>query len=232
MTFPLGSLRSDGAASSSTPHAASHRREASGARAAPPSPAYRASWRAQLGLLGGGVLWLLAALALATHSGADAAFSTSGSSPVALNRAGPVGAWFSDLAYFTLGYSVWWALAVALRAWLGALAVTLRGEHAPALPAASAPRPRGLFWLGLALLLASSAALEWTRLYQWEAAVAGGNAGGVIGYTLGQASQGLLGFAGSGVLWIAALVAGVSLAFEFSWLGVAERIGGWIDSLR
>ncbi len=232
MTFPLGSLRSDSAASSSTLHTASHRRDAGGTRAAPPSPAHPTSWRAQLALLIGGVLWLLAVLALATHSGADAAFSTSGSSPLTLNQAGPVGAWFSDFAYFTLGYSVWWALAVALRAWLGTLALALRGEHTPALPAGSTHRPRWLFWLGLALLLGSSAALEWTRLYQWEAGVAGGNAGGVIGYTLGQASQRLLGFAGSGVLWIAALVAGVSLAFQFSWLGVAEAIGGWIDSLR
>ncbi|HET6600021.1 MAG TPA: DNA translocase FtsK 4TM domain-containing protein, partial [Burkholderiaceae bacterium] len=232
MTFPLGSLGSDGAASSNTLHTASYRREASGARAAPPPAAHHASWRTQLALLAGGVLWLLAVLALATHSGADAAFSTSGSSPVVLNQAGPVGAWFSDFAYFTLGYSVWWAVAVALRAWLGALAVALRGEHAAALPAASSHRPSGLFWLGLALLLAGSAALEWTRLYQWEGVVAGGRAGGVLGYTLGQASQQLLGFAGSGVLWIAALVAGVSLAFHFSWLGVAEAIGGWVDSLR
>jgi S-DNA-T family DNA segregation ATPase FtsK/SpoIIIE len=82
------------------------------------------------------------------------------------------------------------------------------------------------------LLLCASASLEWTRLYQWEASVAGGNAGGAIGYTLGRASQHVLGFAGSGVLWIAALVAGVSMALRFSWLGVAESIGAWVDSLR
>jgi S-DNA-T family DNA segregation ATPase FtsK/SpoIIIE len=42
----------------------------------------------------------------------------------------------------------------------------------------------------------------------------------------------LLGFAGSGVLWIAALVAGASMAMRFSWLATAERIGAWVESLR
>ena len=87
-------------------------------------------------------------------------------------------------------------------------------------------------WLGLALLLAASASLEWTRLYQWEGQVAGGNAGGVLGLVLGRASQNLLGFAGSGVLWIAVLVAGASLALRFSWLRVADAIGAAIESLR
>ncbi len=42
----------------------------------------------------------------------------------------------------------------------------------------------------------------------------------------------LLGFAGSGVFWIAALVAGISLSLRFSWLRLAERIGEGIESLR
>jgi hypothetical protein len=41
-----------------------------------------------------------------------------------------------------------------------------------------------------------------------------------------------LGFAGSGVLWIAALVAGMSLALRFSWLALSEAIGASIDGLR
>ena len=174
------------------------------------------------------VLWLLALLALATHNAVDPAFSTSGSSAGVLNKAGLVGAWFSDLAFFVFGYSVWWAMAVGLRAWLGALARTLRGE-----PTLDEPhRPAWLFWAGAVLLLAASASLEWTRLYQWEGRVAGGHAGGVAGYLLGSTSMKLLGFAGSGVLWIAALVAGASMAMRFSWLATAERIGAWVESLR
>ena len=237
MTFPLGSLRSEssappsgaaGAASSGT-----YRRDSSKPAPAPAAAPHHASWRAQLGLLVTGVLWLLAALALATHNAADSAFSTSGSAVVPLNKAGTFGAWFSDLAFFAFGYSVWWAVLVSARAWLGALAEVLRSDHGGAAAVAAHPhRPVWLFWVGLVLLLCASASLEWTRLYQWEAGIAGGNAGGAVGYTLGKASQHLLGFAGSGVLWIAALVAGVSMALRFSWLRVAEGIGAWVDSLR
>ncbi|HWI09782.1 MAG TPA: DNA translocase FtsK 4TM domain-containing protein, partial [Burkholderiaceae bacterium] len=230
MTFPLGSLREGGGASSSfVPSAAGPKRDGARGAAVPHDPA---GWRAQLGLLIGAVLWLLAVLALATHNPADAAFSTSGTATVTLNKAGALGAWFSDLAYFVFGYSVWWAVAVALRAWLGGLARVLRTDRAaPAVPL-HAPRPVWLFWVGLALLLAASASLEWTRLYQWEGRVAGGHAGGALGYTLGSASQRLIGFAGSGVLWIAALVAGIALALRFSWLRLAEAIGAWAESLR
>ena len=238
MTFPLGSLRSEAGGSRALTASALQGREAA-------SPAARASrtkavshpaagWRAQLWLLITGVLWLLAALALVTHNSADPAFSTSGTVPVALNRAGIVGAWFSDLAFFAAGYSVWWAMAVALRAWLATLADVLRGDSSikPATAALPSSRPDWGVWVGLALLLAASASLEWTRLYQWEAGVAGGHAGGVLGYTLGGLSMKLLGFAGSGVLWIAALVAGIALALHFSWLRLAEGIGARLESLR
>jgi S-DNA-T family DNA segregation ATPase FtsK/SpoIIIE len=237
MTFPLGSLRSESSAPPSAaagaPSGGTYRRDSSKSTPAPAAAPHHASWRAQLGLLVTGVLWLLAVLALATHNAADSAFSTSGSAAAPLNKAGTFGAWFSDLALFTFGYSVWWAVLVSARAWLGALAHVLRDDHIGSAVAAAHPhRPVWLFWLGLVLLLCASASLEWTRLYQWEAGVAGGNAGGAVGYTLGKASQHLLGFAGSGVLWIAALVAGVSLALRFSWLRVAEGIGAWVDSLR
>ena len=212
MTFPLGSLRYDGGSDAPAPLAGK-----------PPG------WRDQMVLLAGAVAWLLVVIALATHSAGDPGFSTSGAGGPVHNKAGIVGAWVSDVAFFLVGYSVWWAVLVGARAWLGGLARVLRAHSgAPAV----AETPAWHLWLGLAVLLAASAALEWTRLYQWEPLIAGGNAGGVLGYSLGKLSQSLLGFAGSGVLWIAVLVAGVSLGLGFSWLGAAERIGRGIESLR
>lgn len=232
MTFPLGSLRSEGAASGATVERGRGRAAPAAAASAPADPAPR--WKLQLAVVLGGVGWLLAALAFVTHSGSDAAFSTSGLGPEIHNKAGVLGAWLSDLAFFLLGYSAWWLLALGARGWLGALARLLRADtpHEPASNLGSSHRPVWVFWLGVALLLVSSASLEWSRLYQWETAVPGGHAGGVLGYTLGPLSQRLLGFVGSGVFWIATLVVGLSLAFRFSWVAVAERLGGAIEGLR
>jgi S-DNA-T family DNA segregation ATPase FtsK/SpoIIIE len=92
--------------------------------------------------------------------------------------------------------------------------------------------PAWLGWVGHALLLAASTALEWTRLYQWEGHVAGGHAGGVLGYVLRQLEHEAAGLRRLGVFWIAMLVAGVALALRFSWLRLAERIGEQIEALR
>src|SRR6185312_7144395 len=86
-----------------------------------PSSAFAPTWRQQALLLAGGVLWLLAVLALVSHSAADPGFSTSGSGAPIQNRVGALGAWLADVAFFTFGYSVWWAVLVGARAWLGAL---------------------------------------------------------------------------------------------------------------
>ena len=111
-------------------------------------------------------------------------------------------------------------MLIGAREWLATLARLLRGGDA----AVDAP-PRWMFWLGVASLLAASCSLEWSRLYQWEALLPGRHAGGAIGATLGAFGLQALGFAGSGVTWIAALVVGMSLALRFSWARVAERIG-------
>lgn len=216
MTFPLGSLTADGPGA---PRGAGGLQAAGGG----------ARWRQQLTLIAGGVLWLLFVLALLTHDAGDAAFSTSGHGGPVANQAGRLGAWVSDLVLFLLGFSAWWLVPVAARAWLSALARLLRGPDAA--PPAEPAHPRLLFWLGLALLLASSAALEWTRLYRWETLLPG-HAGGVLGYTLGPLSMQWLGFAGSGVLWIVGLVVGSSLALRFSWVQVADAIGERLDGIR
>ncbi|MDE2368223.1 MAG: DNA translocase FtsK 4TM domain-containing protein [Burkholderiales bacterium] len=211
MSFPLGSLRGEGAAS---------------------APLSVPRWRQQALLLAGAIAWLLFFIAMATHQASDAAFTTSGNGEPVANKVGVLGARISDMALFLFGWSAWWLVPVGLRAWLAALALALR-RNRPAPPAAEAPpaHPRWLFWAGLAALLAASCALEWTRLYRWEAALPG-HAGGVLGYTLGPLSMRWLGFAGSGVLWIAMLVVGSALALRFSWLQCADWIGERLDRLR
>ncbi|MGH8035651.1 MAG: DNA translocase FtsK 4TM domain-containing protein, partial [Lysobacterales bacterium] len=170
-----------------------------------------------------------------SYSPQDAAWSTSGSAETvagahatARNGGGRWGAWLADGSYFLLGFSVWWALAAGGQVWLSSLARGLRGE--PRALEASRQAGRIRFWLGLVLLLVASAALEWSRLYRFEFRLPG-HAGGVLGYLVGTLGVKWLGFAGSGLVFIALGVIAVSVVFSFSWAHVALALGAWIDRL-
>jgi S-DNA-T family DNA segregation ATPase FtsK/SpoIIIE len=230
MSFPLGSLLGGQEApqAGAAPAAAStktyQRNAKRKAGSAPePSPA-RAS---PLWLIGFAFVWGLTLLALLSHDKRDAAFTISAGHELYANWVGALGAWVADLLLFGFGFSAWWLMLVSLRALLGGLARVLRADA----PAARDWRERLLFWVGLLLLICASCALEWTRLYAWEPRLPG-HAGGVLGYSLGPLSMRALGFAGSGVVWIAALLLGASLALRFSWLNVAETLGARIEQLR
>ncbi len=182
-----------------------------------------------LGLLGL-IFWFAS---LASYSSLDAAWSTSGSLNASANApaltanwGGRLGAWLADGSYFLVGYSVWWAWAAGCRVWLTSLAQWLRA--APVRGAATVTQRRLRFWLSLLLLLSVSAALEWSRLYRFEASLPS-HAGGVLGYLTGNASVKWLGFAGSGLVLISLAVLAVAEVFRFSWAHAALRIGGWID---
>ncbi len=187
----------------------------------------------EMGLFAGLLVLVFWLLALLSYSPQDAAWSTSGVGASALvhNWAGRVGAWVADGSYFLLGFSVWWCVAAALRAWLASLAHWMRGGEVPQARAAAHPWLwRGLFWLGLGLLLCASTALEWTRLYRFEAALPG-HSGGVLGYVVGPASMQWLGFTGSGLIGIVLVVLGMALVFRFSWGQLAELLGARVDAL-
>ena len=173
------------------------------------------------------VFWLAALL---SYSIQDAAWSTSGGTEsvnaVAKNLGGKLGAFLADASYFSLGFSVWWLWAAAARAWLASLARGLRGS--PAALNRGGPSRVWMFWVCLMLLLVASASLEWSRLYRLESLLPG-HAGGALGYLVGRAGVSWLGFAGSGLVFIALGVIAVSVVFSFSWAHVALRIGAWVD---
>jgi len=185
----------------------------------------------EISLLLGGTSLLLVLLALLSYSPGDAAWSTSGVQAPIRNWAGRLGAWMADLAYFSLGYSIWWCWLAGMRAWLVGFSRWLRssgwgsaGRHP------LTPRALWVFWLGMWVLLASSSALEWTRLYRWESHLPG-HSGGVLGYLVGDLLMRWLGFTGSALAGIVTMVIGVSMVFRFSWSDMAERIGARIDGL-
>jgi S-DNA-T family DNA segregation ATPase FtsK/SpoIIIE len=183
----------------------------------------------QLALLA--LLGLALGLALASHNADDAAFSTSGSGAPLRNWLGGPGAWISDGLLVLFGYSAWWLVVVAARAGLSALAQQLRAEVALEAPLPIPLWRRLASALGLPLLLLSSTALEWTRVYALESRLPG-HSGGALGFALGPWSMETLGFLGSGVFWIAMLVLALPLCFEFSWLKLADGLGAWVDGWR
>jgi len=191
----------------------------------------------ELTLIAGFVGLLFWLLAMLSFTPSDAAWSTSGTGGDVKNWGGRIGAWVADGSYFLAGYSVWWGLAAALRVWLSSLAGWLRGGEG----ASAEPAPRGrfnrsriAFWVGLLLLVAASAVLEWSRLYRLEFRLPG-HGGGVLGYFVGPLSVRWMGFTGSALIAIAAGVVGSALVFRFSWSQIAERIGSrvyWLFESR
>ena len=158
-----------------------------------------------------------------------------GTSPTAVaNWGGRLGAWLAGLGYFAVGYSVWWCWLAGGAAWWRALSRRWQDS-----PEGGWLHSRWAFWMGFLLLLLSSTGLEWTRLYRWDQVdyqtaggmgCAMGQAGGALGCLIGQGGQLMLGFNGSGLVFIAFMLVGMAWVFRFSWLGLAEAIGQRIDA--
>lgn len=194
-------------------------------RSAAPTPSGFGRFGSEILLIFGFVALVLWVVALLSYSSSDGAWSTSGTGMLVVNRAGRLGAWVADMGYFLLGFSVWWCVAVGVRTWLSLLAHRLRGESLRL-----SVRQRLTFWSGLVFLMLASTSLEWTRLYSLELRLPG-HSGGAIGYWVGPIAMKWLGFAGSGLVAIAMGVIGAALVFGFSWMRVAEGLGGWLDGL-
>jgi uracil-DNA glycosylase family 4 len=184
----------------------------------------------EFSLLFGGAGLVLVFLSLLSYNVNDAAWSTSGTSPHVHNLVGRLGAWMADLAYFSLGYSVWWCWAAGLRAWLSGFARWLRGEAASETPPAPAFSGAWSIWLGLLVVLVCSSSLEWSRLYRLEGHLPG-TSGGALGYLTGMQAMHWLGFTGSALAALLGMVLGMSAGFRFSWGQLAESIGARIDNL-
>ncbi len=219
MTYSLNTLedrRSSSAQSAATPRAALGR------------------FGQEIALLAGALALVFWCLALVTHSAQDAAFFTSGAGTPTANWGGRLGAWLADASYFLLGYSVWWCVAAGLRTWFAALARWLRADDAVPEDEGlfATPRLQGrqrlLFWLALLVLLCASAGLEWSRLYRFEPRLPD-HAGGALGWLVGPLAVRWLGFSGSGLLALVAVVLSSAVVLRFSWGMVAERIGARID---
>jgi DNA segregation ATPase FtsK/SpoIIIE, S-DNA-T family len=196
-----------------------------------PSTTERLTQEAALVL--GGIALIFWVMALVSYNSNDPAWSTTGRGLATLNWGGRIGANVADLSYYFFGFSVWWGVVALASTWLAWLLHWLRHEKTwSAAQTVEAPfilPPRARFWLGLALILCVSAAIEWARLYRFEPHLPG-HAGGVLGYILGRFSVTSLGFTGAALACIGLGVMAVSMLFNFSWSKTALRLGEWLEN--
>lgn len=187
----------------------------------------------RIGKLLGEVRWfLLLAVTLgflcvlASYSKTDPGWSHANQVADIHNLGGRVGAWVSDVLFFIFGFSAYWlAVLLVRRCWRGWRTLTAelpeREEHRQGVTVS---------WIGFGLTLFSSMGLEAIRMYPLRAALPRAP-GGVLGDLLGGWMQTALGFTGATLLLLLMLAIGLSLFFHFSWLTVAEQIGGFVESM-
>jgi S-DNA-T family DNA segregation ATPase FtsK/SpoIIIE len=177
--------------------------------------------------------WILLSLSLLSYHRSDPSWSNSGTGGAVANWVGVLGAWFSDIAYFLLGFSALWLIPLGL---YGVLRMWRKTQLA--LPE-SEPQPPQSVWqrlqpaaavAGVLLLPLSSAALEATRLWTLAAHLPG-QAGGLLGHAVGTGLDTLLGDTGGTLVLLAVFLLALSWVGHFSWADTAERIGGWIERL-
>ncbi|MCS6764270.1 MAG: DNA translocase FtsK 4TM domain-containing protein [Candidatus Protistobacter heckmanni] len=185
----------------------------------------------RIGRLLGEIRWFLLlaasltlACALFTYHKADPGWSHSAQVAGVANFAGKAGAWAADLLLYVFGASaVWLVVLMFYRVVIGWRVLhTVPGIETP--PAGFSP----LAWVGFLLVFLSSCSLESIRMHSVKMPLPGAP-GGVIGALLGDPLQGALGFTGGTLLLLLVFVIGLSLFFHFSWLAVAECLGGLIE---
>ena len=219
----------------------------SGRDGSPPSSQFR--FAQEISLFVTALVLLFWLTALLTYSVTDSAWSTSGVGDQIHNWMGRVGAWLADLTYFLTGFSAWWLVLGAWNLWrisvLRWMQPPIESEVKPrssrSKVEAVSPSTRALLlmklrrsgrvlaWFGL---LAASATLEWTRLHSLDVHLPG-EAGGLLGGTIGAYAQSWLGFTGSALLALVLASALIAVVFKFSWGQLCERLGALpLDWLR
>ena len=219
----------------------------SGRDGSPPSSQFR--FAQEISLFVTALVLLFWLTALLTYSVTDSAWSTSGVGDHIQNWMGRVGAWLADLTYFLTGFSAWWLVLGAWNLWrisvLRWMQPPIESEVKPRSSRSKvevvSPSTRALLlmklrrsgrvlaWFGL---LAASATLEWTRLHSLDVHLPG-EAGGLLGGTIGAYAQSWLGFTGSALLALVLASALIAVVFKFSWGQLCERLGALpLDWLR
>lgn len=178
---------------------------------------------AEAGWIVGALAVIALAAVLATYDRADPGFSHAATGASVHNVGGRVGAWLADVLLLVFGFSAWLLVAAGC-AWV------VRGLRRLHAPYANEGLPDWLQAIGLAALMIGATGVEYLRLHtvsRWLP----DERGSVLGRYVAELLAGGLGFTGATVVLLVAALIGASLFFDFSWLAVAERVGGFFERL-
>jgi DNA segregation ATPase FtsK/SpoIIIE, S-DNA-T family len=138
------------------------------------------------------------------------------------NRMGPIGAWFADALYWVFGWPAY--LLPLMLGFGGARLLRRRSEREPSHHHLNTT----LRVAGFLVLMTASCALA---ALHWSGGDLPAGAGGALGSAAGQSLAAGLDPLGATLLLLAAWMAGVTLAFDVSWLTVMDRIGQGVWTL-
>lgn len=140
---------------------------------------------------------------------------------------GRVGAWVADVLLFVFGLSAyWWAVFLLRKVWRGWRQLTTE----VVIERAEAPPGLSVTWFGFVAVAGQRHGTRAIRMYGMSMALPRAP-GGVLGDLIGFSLQHALGFTGATLLLLLLILYQLSLFFHFSWLAVAEGVGGLVESL-
>ena len=163
-------------------------------------------------------------LSLSSYSPKDPGWSYTGPREHVVNAGGPLGAWFSDVFLSLFGLLAYvLPLMVAWSGWL----IFQEGKQGQPAP----PHLMALRWTGFLITLGAGSALAAMQIHAGPIPLPSGS-GGILGAFLLQTLVSIFSFAGSTLLLLALLLAGITLFTGISWLAVMDGIGdlvlkGW-----
>ncbi len=175
------------------------------------------------------VLGVYLTLVLYTYAPGDSGWSHAGMGPKPANWGGTAGAWLADLMLYVFGFSAWWfCVALIASVWVSyrRLAQRFLLQRQPEQPHRFEMAIRAA---GFVLMVLGSSGIEYVRMYSLKVQLPR-DPGGVLGETFGGFAQSALGFNGGTLVLLALFGLGFSLCFHVSWMAVAEKLGGAIES--
>jgi S-DNA-T family DNA segregation ATPase FtsK/SpoIIIE len=175
------------------------------------------------------VLGVYLTLVLYTYVPGDSGWSHAGMGSKPQNWGGTAGAWLADLMLYVFGFTAWWfCVALMASVWVSyrRLAQRFLLQRQPEQPHRYEMAIRAG---GFVLLVLGSSGIEYVRMYSLKAQLPR-DPGGVLGETFGGFAQSTLGFNGGTLVLLALFGLGFSLCFHVSWMAVAEKLGGAIES--